>query len=171
MRIISLLLVVPFISACRSSPAPAASSTTQPVLRAAPADARSPLSSEWLIREQGDGLAHLTLAVTKTIATEKEVSVEFVVPAGVTSEPSLDRFVIPPELRGTTSREFTLRWGMTPSEDLRAVVDVQGTSFGYHADVPFRFGRPEPIVKQPVRDPNPVQMGNTNLGRPVDLTK
>ena len=167
MRTAILILLLLVTSSCRSPVAPAAPS----VVTAVPSEARSPLSSQWEVRELGEGRARLTLSVTKAVVTEKDVRVDFTVPPGVTAQPALEPWTIAAETRGVVSKDYSLEWSAAPRDDLIAVVDVQGVSFGYHAKVPFRFGRPEPTVKPPERDANPVQLGNTNLGRPVDLTK
>jgi len=109
--------------------------------------------------------------VEKLVVTEKPLNVELRLPDGVRAEPSTN-WTIDAATTGTLKYEVAFSWsGPPPLTDLVAVVDMQGTGSGFHAEVPYRFGRPAPVAAPLKQAEQPVQLGDTNLGRPVDLTK
>ena len=160
------LTLVGLLASCRTqAPAPVVAS---PVVQQ---EGRAPLHVEWLVGEQSADGARLSLSITKLLPTEKDVSVELVVPSGVAIEPALTRWVIAAAQTGTIATEVRVRWSEAPLKDLVAIVDMQGVASGFHAEVPYRFGRPAPVVQAPNKDTAPVRIGEANLGSPVDLTK
>jgi hypothetical protein len=66
-------------------------------------------------------------------------------------------------------REGTLRvtFASIPAEDLVVVVHGREDHAGYHQELAYRFGRPEPVVQEPTRSPVPARVGGRILGRPV----
>ncbi len=166
MRHFFVALFVLAAAACRS-PAP-------PSVAAPPETARSPgspIEASWVVRETSATSAKLTLNVMKAAVTEKDVSVELLVPPGATLEPSTLRWFIPAAQTGDVVTEVEVRWTTVPATDLQAIVDMQGVAMGFHALVPYRFGRPEPQVVQPPHDTPNVRIGNSDIGSPVDLNK
>lgn len=162
----SLFALLIFAASCRS-PAPVAVANSQEAARSP----TSPIEAKWTVHEVGATSAKLSFTLTKAIATEKDVSVVLVVPAGATLEPSTSRWLIPAAQTGDIVASIDVRWSTLPVDDLQAVIDMQGVSMGFHAVVPYRFGRPEPKVVAPPHDTPNVRVGNSNIGSPVDLTK
>ena len=160
---IHLPLTLSLLTACTSS-----SSSLAPTPSPAPTSA---LSVSWSPREQGAS-QRLELVVEKRIATEKDLEVVLRVPEGVRVEPSSLRWRVAAATTGTLKYEIGVSWtGPVPATDLVAVVDMQGMSSGFHAEVPWRFGRAPPTDPPLQQTEQPIQVGGTNLGHPVDLTK
>jgi hypothetical protein len=116
----------------------------------------------------------LTLEVTKLIATERPLQLRFNAPEGMTAEPELVSREIAGEFVGTTNIGVQLRAKSSPdpaaqntNQDLVAICDMQGTSFGFHAEIPYRFGRPEPTIFEPKLE-EPIRIGPGEI-RPVQL--
>jgi hypothetical protein len=132
-------------------------------------DAESPIRVTVRATSEREHEATLEIAVTKVVATEQPLALSLRLPAGVDAAPAALTAVEGKDT-GRFVQTIQLKFGATPSTDLFVVADSQGTSFGYHAEVPYRFGRPEPTVSQPVRSPDTVKMGGIPLGQPVELT-
>jgi hypothetical protein len=159
---IHLILALSVLAACRSS-----SSSVEPTPSPSPT---SPLSVSWSPRNEAGH--QLELIIEKRIATEKDLAVELRIPDGARIEPSTTRWSIDAAKTGTLKYEITVSWnGEKPATDLVAVVDMQGASSGFHAEVPWRFGRTAPVDPPIKRTEQPVQVGGSNLGTPVDMTK
>lgn len=129
----------------------------------------SPITVKWIEGGRNEAGTRLKLEVTKLIVTERPLALGFSVPPGVVVEPELTAREIAAASVGTTSIEILLRASVPPPQDLVAICDSQGASFGFHAEVPYRFGRPAPTVAEPKLG-EPVQIGPGQL-RPVQLTK
>lgn len=56
-----------------------------------------------------------------------------------------------------------------PEDDLVVIVDGQSSLGGYHAEVAYRFGRPEPIAQRPALSQRSLRIGGHDLGRPVEM--
>lgn len=136
---------------------------------AATAAPSPPITAKWVERSRSDTESRLTLEIAKLIPTEKPLTVRFSVPAGVTTEPLLTARELAPETTGTTSIEVVVRASTPPTQDLVAICDSQGVSFGFHAEVPYRFGRPGPTIVEPKLG-EPIQIGPGQI-RPVQLGK
>ena len=68
----------------------------------------------------------------------------------------------------TLIRRWTLRYDAVPPSDVVVVVDWQTPAGGYHAELPWRFGRPDPKAKPPVTLPGEVRLpGGQSLGTPI----
>lgn len=129
----------------------------------------SPIKTTLSLIEQREHEVRLELKITKFIATEKPLSVKLQLPGGVSAAetreiPSIDASAI-----GEFSREIKVLFETVPMNDMFVVADTQGTAFGFHAELPFRFGRPEPTIALPPRTDESVHMGNIDLGHPVLL--
>lgn len=129
----------------------------------------SPITVKWIEGSRNEAGSRLTLEVTKLIVTERPLALGFSVPPGVVVEPELTAREIAAASVGTTSIEVLVRTSVPPTQDLIAICDSQGTSFGFHAEVPYRFGRQAPAVAEP-RLGEPVQIGPGQI-RPVQLAK
>lgn len=129
----------------------------------------SPITVKWIEGSRNEGGTRLTLEVTKLIATERPLTLGFSVPQGVVVEPELTAREIAAASVGTTAIEILVRASVPPTQDLIAICDSQGTSFGFHAEVPYRFGRTAPTIAEPKLG-EPVQIGPGQI-RPVQLAK
>lgn len=131
---------------------------------------RAPLVVSWSESERTTNSALVRVEIDKRTAFQKSVTVSFILPKGIASEPPPTQWTIPAEALGTTSRTFRLQWSEVPMDDLLAVAESQGEASGVRAVAAYRFGRSEPTTPQPVRGP-PAQVGDNLIGEPVDLSK
>lgn len=163
MRIVLLFSLL--VLGCRvASPLPEnRPATTADVAR----DAQSPIQCSLRLVD-GESPLTLELSVTKLLATETPLAVSVRLPPGVELNPvSLDP--IAASETGVVTRRVQLRYSSVPSSDAFFVVDTQGKSFGYHAELPYRFGRPEPTTPAPVRSDTTLKVGGKTLGRPIEV--
>jgi ABC-type glycerol-3-phosphate transport system substrate-binding protein len=162
MRALSFAAIL-FASACSTQATSSFKSLPATDLSAS----RSPINVEWIIRQESEKAAQLTLKVEKSSKTETDLDIRLEVPPGVDA-PTRRQWSISAAESGVLLVEIELGWKAAPATDLKAIIDTQGKSLGYHAEVPYRFGRPAPQAPELPRA-EPVQVGGTNLGAPVDL--
>ena len=129
----------------------------------------SPIKTQLKLIEQREHEARLELKITKFIATEKPVVVKLQLPVGVSTTDGREIQNIEPSAIGEFTREVRVNFEAVPANDMFVVTDMQGSAFGFHAELPFRFGRPEPAIALPKRTDESVRMGNIDLGHPVIL--
>ena len=77
-------------------------------------------------------------------------------------------------LLDTTSHRFDRAWLLhvdaIPPQDAIVVVDWQTPAGGYHAEIAYRFGRPEPKLDQPLATgPEIILPNGVSLGRPIQM--
>ena len=68
---------------------------------------------------------------------------------------------------GVATGEVRVSFAELPAEDLLIVVHGATEHAGYHQELPYRFGRPEPVIAEPRRMDVPLHIGGRDLGRPV----
>ena len=91
-------------------------------------------------------------------------------PAGTTLLRGSTRWVLPPSSPGSIhDTELLLAFATLPTDDLVLVVTLEREGYGLHAEVPYRFGRPEPRRPVPVAEGPSVRLGGRNLGPSVPL--
>lgn len=154
--------------ACQTAPPaqatpPAASTSGATVAR----DAQSPLEVTLRALSESATSATLEVRVRKATATERPLVLTLTLPPGVEAAPA----TLPPVEAldtGVQTRLVQLSFQQRPATDLFVVADLQGTAMGYHATVPYRFGRPEPVAPELPRS-GAVHLGPHSLGQPVDL--
>lgn len=153
------------VLSCKSSPEWQQSSTP-PTLH----NPSTPLQAAIRVINSSSRRTALELSITKFVATEKDVSVSVRLPSGVALDGAPQVSAIGRGETGEFRRQLVLDYSSVPIEDLLVVVDMQGESSGVHAELPYRFGRAEPAVVEPVRAPDAVKIGNIDLGHPVLVT-
>lgn len=71
----------------------------------------------------------------------------------------------------TQAQEFKRTWRIAyatiPAADAKVIVDWQTDAAGFHAELPYRFGRAEPKRTEPPRLPEVRLPGGQSLGRPI----
>lgn len=63
--------------------------------------------------------------------------------------------------------EIELDLADVPDGDLVAVADSQGKAGGFHAEARYRFGRPAPLGRVPLRTGPSLHLGSLELGAPI----
>jgi len=164
MRTFPLIGVLVFVSGCTRATPPPAVVTPQPA-----AVGSAPVALRWIVVESTSSSATLRLEIDKNSPLEADLKVSFVVPPGVSIEPSAIGWSIPAATTGASAREYKLKWVSQPQTDFVVEGDSQGTASGVHAIARYAFGRPDGSADLPRGEP--AQVGATPLGRPVDLNK
>lgn len=129
----------------------------------------APITVRWIERTRTETTAQLTLEVVKLMQTERPLTVRFTLPPGISTEPQLVSRELESTFVGTNIIDVLVRTSGQPQQDLVAICDSQGLSFGFHAEVPYRFGREAPAVAEPKLG-EPIQVGPGQI-RPVQLGK
>jgi hypothetical protein len=110
----------------------------------------------------------LLLDLDRRIPFNSHVSVELRLPAGVSLRNGQTRVQVGPNARPQHDQlRFDLDVGELPSKDLVVVVDARGKSFGYHAEHPYRFGRPPPVPLAPALSGPELRVAGKSYGRSV----
>lgn len=92
-----------------------------------------------------------------------ELDVSVRIPAGVKASGELAARV--PSAVGMTTGMVRLELpGGPPADDLVVIVSGRHASAGYHAEAPYRFGRPEPVDSGPEKQGPDVRSGDVRLG-------
>jgi len=58
-----------------------------------------------------------------------------------------------------------------PEKDLVVILDSRNEGAGFHAEVPYRFGRPTPQVVAPIKNGPRIIIGQKDLGKAIQLPK
>lgn len=65
-------------------------------------------------------------------------------------------------------RQWTIRYPSIPTDDLLVIVDWRTSGAGFHAELPWRFGRPEAKGKEPAYLPGEVRLPTgESIGTPI----
>lgn len=178
-----------------AAPAPASSSialTRSPRLRnTAPAahtarrelgDLESPVAVRWVVTRPpheertlaGAPRTHVTLVaeIARRGALDLPLELTVRVPPGAALVRGTPQQTLPVSAPGTVTREeFELAYEPSgaPSEDALLVVDAQSASAGFHAEVPYRFGRAPAPVPRPPRGA-PLVVNGVDWGAPIEIT-
>lgn len=98
------------------------------------------------------------------------VEVKLRLPEGVALEQGALEAQVAPSSEPNVELAYTLRAHALPAQPAVFVIDARGEGFGYHAELPYRFGRaPEP-PSAPVRDRSLVRVGARNFGASVPIS-
>jgi hypothetical protein len=180
MKLRRLLALALPLAACAAPPsAPAVATPAVAVAPAARRDHESPVIARWVTRaepaavtgRQGAGDRLVLVARVEQpghLGLPLRVSIE--APDGVTQTRGPQRYTVAPGAPGAV-HEAEVEFAVTavPGDDLVLVVDAQGAAAGYHARVPYRFGRPAPAIAPPPLTATAVTVGGTSAGPAVDM--
>jgi hypothetical protein len=110
----------------------------------------------------------LMLELDRRIPFSSRVSVEVRLPPGVSLRNGQRRMQLAPNARPQHDKlSFDLEVRELPREDAVVVVDARGKSFGYHAEHPYRFGRPAPLPRAPALSGPELRVAGKSFGRSV----
>ncbi len=110
-----------------------------------------PLGLHWVVEQRG--------------RLDIPLEVEVRVPPGVRVSGEVSAHIQPNP--GVRRGDITLEFPSIPAEDLVVVVHGASATAGYHAEIPYRFGRPTPVAPTPSRTGPRLQLGGHDLGRAV----
>ena len=105
---------------------------------------------------------HLRAVLTRDPTWSFPVSLTFQTPAGADVANVAG-------LSGVTVDQSDLELDLSdvPASDVIAVAISRSTRAGFHAEARYRFGRPEPLGRIPVRRGPRLHLGNMDLGEPI----
>ena len=135
-----------------------------------PRSGRASLRVTW--EPHGTPFASGSLALTARIERganfDRPLRMVVRVPAGARADRGPLELDLPPSPTPRVDTvEYVLALATVPAADLVLVADARGTGWGAHAEVPYRFGRPEPAVQGPAAEGLRVVVGGIDLGPAV----
>jgi hypothetical protein len=140
-------------------------STTSPPTLETTSRQQFPMTVRWEVTSRTERGVTLAAHVTRLTALPLTFHVVLDVPAGAKLESGRQKFDLLPNTEGVEIVEtYSVLFDTLPAEDLLLHVDGDGQNAGYHAKVPYRFGRAEPTAA-PVDATGPAPAGKG--GRPV----
>ena len=180
MNLRSLLALVASAAAC-ATPPPAVPGPVPvtPAAAVARHDMESPVVVRWVTRVEPGAVTgrpgaedRLVLAArveqTGRLGLALRVWVE--APEGVTQTRGPQQYTVAPAAPGSAHEtELEFEVVAVPRDDLVLVVDAQGAAAGFHARVPYRFGRAAPVSATPPLTTAPVTVGGTSAGAAVEM--
>lgn len=114
------------------------------------------------------GTIDLNLQLTRVQPILVPITIKVVLPTGVALTSGLAAETINDTTVTKFDRSFRLSYAAVPVDDAKVIVDWQTPGAGYHAELPYRFGRSAPVAKEPARLPGEVVLpGGQSLGRPI----
>lgn len=119
---------------------------------------------------QRDGEIELSLRIDRHLLTPSaEISVRLSLPEQVALQSgALDTRVLP-DSEPITELRYVLRVDDLPDEDVMVSVAAVGEGFGYHASLPYRFGRKGAPPQKVHRGVYAVSVGKRNFGAAVQV--
>jgi len=119
-------------------------------------------------RVDGAGEIELTATIERESPNLVPLVLRVVTPDGATLlGPAEETIVDAHEPR--LSRRFRLSLARVPEGDVIVTLETRATSYGVHAEVVYRFGRPEVTRRHAPLGPMRYGLGGVRLGRPVLL--
>jgi hypothetical protein len=113
------------------------------------------------------GSIELELVIERRVPASAELSIALRLPGGA----RLVRGRLRERLAGPRAlRRYELAVERLPSEDFVVVLDAQSPGFGYHAELPYRFGRSAPLPQVPRLAERSLTLGSRSFGRSVRVT-
>lgn len=145
----------------------------------ASASGSAPLSVEWIEGHLGASGATLTARVERFVPFSVPLNVEIRLPSGaqlvphqtsalsISPGPSATIDLLPNASARVDQIQVDVAYGAIPADDLVIVIDAQAPGGGVHAEVPYRFGRPEPTGPLPQPTGQHVVVGGRDFGGAV----
>ncbi|MDO9017152.1 MAG: hypothetical protein Q8S73_12275 [Deltaproteobacteria bacterium] len=172
------LLALAVLAAACTTPSPSPRSAAEPTGVVERRDPDAPVRVRWVTRvEPGAVTRHgqdTRLVLVARVEQPGQLGLPLAVwveaPDGVTQTRGPRQYTVGPARAGSvheTEMEFAV--DALPASDLVLVVDAQSPGAGFHARVPYRFGRPEPTVATPTLTGTPVTVGHTSAGPSVQM--
>jgi hypothetical protein len=113
----------------------------------------------------------LTLRIDRhLLAASSEVSVQLNLPEQVTLQRGALRTRVLPDSEPVAELHYALQASALPDEDATFIVTAIGDGFGYHAELPYRFGREDTLPERAERGASAVRVGVRDFGAAVRIT-
>jgi hypothetical protein len=155
-------------------PAAAAPTMPAPTAEATPALPSTGPQSPIQVRLSGPntvptrGEIELRVAIDRARPDLAPIQVDIRLPAGARLAAGNAQERIADTTLLSLERTWRIRYDRAPKGDVTVVVDWQTQGAGFHAELPWRFGRPEAKRAAPPRLPGPVVLpGGRSLGKPI----
>ena len=113
------------------------------------------------------GTIDLQLRLWRVNPAMTPVTVKIVLPSGATLAAGQASETITDMTNAQLQRTWRMQYAAIPPGDATVIVDWQTKSAGFHAELPYRFGRPEPTRNEPPRLPEVKLPNGTSLGKPI----
>lgn len=114
------------------------------------------------------GTIDIVLQVTRIQPTLAPITIKVELPSGVALATGQPTESVTDTTLTKFDRTFRFSYSAIPVGDAKIIVDWQTEAAGFHAELPYRFGRPAPTAKEPARAPGEVVLpGGQSLGRPI----
>lgn len=114
------------------------------------------------------GTVDVVLHVTRVQPDLGPITIKVELPAGTVLAAGQAVEVVADKSATLFDRTFRVSYTSVPAADAKFVVDWQTPAAGFHAELPYRFGRAAPVAKEPPRLPGEVVLpGGQSLGRPI----
>ncbi len=114
------------------------------------------------------GEVELRLAIDRARPDLSPIQVEIRLPKGASLAVGSAQERIADTVLPALERTWLIRYDRVPKGDVTVVVDWQTEGAGFHAELPWRFGRPDVTRVAPPRLPGPVVLpGGRSLGKPI----
>ena len=110
----------------------------------------------------------LTLTIDRHIAGFGPMRIDVQLPPGVKLAAGRLSDVERSNDASPVRRSFSLVYAAIPTADVHVIVDWRGQGSGFHADLPWGFGRPAPVTPEPKRLRSaPKLPGGPPIARPI----
>ncbi len=169
----SICLVIALGACASPAPSPSAqeAAPTPPTPPTPSTEARAPVA---ITLEAGAAPTpgvplQITARVKRHAPLAAPLQITLTPPPGVTLEGNLAWAVPASSAPGEDLHTFTARFDKVPEQDLLLVADMQSADAGYHAEIAYRFGRPEPLPASPQRGGDDLHLKGRKLGKPVQM--
>jgi hypothetical protein len=159
-------------SAARSDRAKNPAAVAQPRALVETGNRQGPLASSLSgpDRARAGETLPLTLRIDRRMLHDSvEVLVEVNLPDGVALQQGKLRTRVLPDSEAVVELRYALRADALPDENVVFVLDAEGEGFGYHAELPYEFGRESAPPSAPERSAEAVRVAAKNFGASVTV--
>lgn len=132
--------------------------------------AELPVRVRWQQEALTPNSAVVRAEVERVLGMAMPFTVTIELPPGVTASRGRTSFTLSPNAEASViAEELELTFQTVPTEDAVLKVDGETGVMGYHFKVPYRFGRPEPVVEAPKATGPRLRMGERDFGPSIPL--
>jgi hypothetical protein len=131
---------------------------------------QSPLKVSFTEVSRTSTTATLHATVERVLGIHIPFAARIEFPPGVRLMKGRSTFDLPPNAEATTVTEtLVLEFDALPTSDATFFVDGESEAMGFHYSIPYRFGRPAPVVEAPAATGPSVKHNGKDLGPSIPL--